>query len=107
MDRWTPLYLHLPVIHRQMGRRRRDKTGSGHLSKPGKVNMDILCRPHAFDKPGKHAGIGGLHVGTDQRRAKPGYRLHRKRFEKRHLGVPATDEDEFTGCGGKSLHQAG
>ena len=78
MDWRACLDMDKPVIDGEAGRRRHNQSGSGHLRKPRKINVDVLCLPDALDISGKHARIGRLHVGADQRRAKSRYGLHGK-----------------------------
>ena len=58
--------------------------------------MNVGCRPGAFDKSRKHAGIGGVDIAGDERGPQALDRLHGKRFEERNLRMSAANEDEFT-----------
>ena len=107
MDRRACLDMHKPIIGGKACRRRGYQSGAGHLRKPRKVDVDVLCVPDAFDISGKHSRIGRLHVGADQRRAKSGYGLHGKRLEQGDLRMTTADKYKFASCGYDSAHQDG
>ena len=76
---------------------------TGEHRQPREVDMHFVIVVMPCDVAWKHAGVGRVHVGADQREANTGNRFHAKFFKHNHMAVPAAhqhdvSEDRLISC---------
>jgi hypothetical protein len=62
------------------------------FSQPPHIDVHVVACVMTGDVAGQHAGVGSVGIGTDQRQACAGQRVHRPHAQRDHMAVAAADQ---------------